>query len=48
MKEALGSSEMSVLQEPRGVTSQKTPFLIVQPLHTIWWFLDFVAIALAM
>jgi hypothetical protein len=27
MKKALGSSETSVLQEPHGVTSQKTPFL---------------------
>jgi hypothetical protein len=28
MKEVLSSSEMSVLQEPHGVTSQKTPFFI--------------------
>jgi hypothetical protein len=28
IKEALNSSETSVLQEPRGVTSQKTPFYI--------------------
>jgi hypothetical protein len=27
MNEALGSSETSVLKEPRGVTSQKTAFL---------------------
>jgi hypothetical protein len=31
-KEALGSSEMSVLQEPHGVTSQKTSFLILPSL----------------
>jgi hypothetical protein len=29
MKEALSSSEISVLTEPHGVTSQKTPFFIV-------------------
>jgi hypothetical protein len=28
MKEALSSSETSFLQEPYGVTSQKTPFFI--------------------
>jgi hypothetical protein len=28
MKEALRSSDTSVLQEPHGVTSQKTPFFI--------------------
>jgi hypothetical protein len=28
MKEALSSSETSVLTEPHGVTSQKTPFFI--------------------
>jgi hypothetical protein len=31
MKEALSSSETSVLKEPHGVTSQKTPFFIVTP-----------------
>jgi hypothetical protein len=29
MNEVLSSSETSVLQEPHGVTSQKTPFFIV-------------------
>jgi hypothetical protein len=29
MKEALSSSETSFLQEPHGVTSQKTPFSMV-------------------
>jgi hypothetical protein len=30
MKEAPGSSETSVLQEPHGVTTQKTPFFLCQ------------------
>jgi hypothetical protein len=34
MKEALGSSETSVLLEPHGVTSQKTPFFIVTAVKT--------------
>jgi hypothetical protein len=34
MKEALGSSETSVLQEPHGVTSQKTIFFIVTAVKT--------------
>jgi hypothetical protein len=34
MKEALNSSEMSVLKEPHGVTSQKTPFFIVTAVKT--------------
>jgi hypothetical protein len=34
MKEAPGSSETSVLQDPHGVTSQKTPFFIVAPAKT--------------
>jgi hypothetical protein len=29
MKEAPGSSETSVLKEPHGVTTQKTPFFII-------------------
>jgi hypothetical protein len=34
MKEALSSSETSVLQEPHGVTSQKSPFFIVTSVKT--------------
>jgi hypothetical protein len=34
MKEALGSSETSVLKEPHGVISQKTPFFIVTAVKT--------------
>jgi hypothetical protein len=34
MKEALTSSETSVLTEPQGVTSQKTPFFIVTVVKT--------------
>jgi hypothetical protein len=34
MKEALGSSETSVLTEPHGVTSQKTPFFVVIAVKT--------------
>jgi hypothetical protein len=34
MKEALSSSETTVLQEPQGVTSQKTPFFIVTVVKT--------------
>jgi hypothetical protein len=34
MKEALGCSETSVLQEPHGVTSQKTQFFIVTAVKT--------------
>jgi hypothetical protein len=34
MKEAPGSFETSVLQETRGVTSQKTPFFIVTAVKT--------------
>jgi hypothetical protein len=34
MKAALSSFETSVLQEPRGVTSQKTPFFIVTAVKT--------------
>jgi hypothetical protein len=34
MKEALSSSETSVLTKPHGVTSQKTPFLIVTAVKT--------------
>jgi hypothetical protein len=34
MKEALSSSEMSFLQEPHGVISQKTPCFIVTPVKT--------------
>jgi hypothetical protein len=34
MKEAPGSSETSVLTEPFGVTSQKTPFFIVTAVKT--------------
>jgi hypothetical protein len=34
MMEALSSSETSVLQEPHGVTSQKTPFFIVTAVKT--------------
>jgi hypothetical protein len=33
MKEALRSSE-SLVQEPRGVTSQKTPFFLVTAVKT--------------
>jgi hypothetical protein len=39
MKKAPGSSETSVLQEPHGITSQKTPFFIVTTVKTsnlIW------------
>jgi hypothetical protein len=32
MKEALSSSDKSVLTEPHDVTSQKTPFFIVAPV----------------
>jgi hypothetical protein len=32
MKEALSSSETSFLQEPHGVTSQRTPFFITLPV----------------
>jgi hypothetical protein len=34
MKEALSSSERRFLQEPHGVTSQKTPFFIVTAVKT--------------
>jgi hypothetical protein len=34
MKEALSSSETSVLTESRGVTSQKTPFFVVTAMKT--------------
>jgi hypothetical protein len=34
MKEALSSSETSVIQEPHGLTSQKTPFFIVTAMKT--------------
>jgi hypothetical protein len=34
MKKAPGSSETSFLQEPHGVTSQKTPFFIVTAVKT--------------
>jgi hypothetical protein len=34
MKEALSSSEMPLLHEPHGVTSQKTPFFIVTAVKT--------------
>jgi hypothetical protein len=34
MMRALGSSEMSVLQEPHSLTSQKTPFFIVTAVKT--------------
>jgi hypothetical protein len=34
MKEAPGSSETSFLQEPHGVTTQKTPFFIVTAVKT--------------
>jgi hypothetical protein len=34
MKEALSSSETRLLQEPRGITSQKTPFFIVTAVKT--------------
>jgi hypothetical protein len=34
MKEALRSSETSVLKEPHGVTSQKTPFFIATVVKT--------------
>jgi hypothetical protein len=34
MKESLRSSETSFLQEPHGVTSQKTPFFIVTAVKT--------------
>jgi hypothetical protein len=34
MREALSSSETSALQEPHGVTSQKTPFFIVTAVKT--------------
>jgi hypothetical protein len=34
MKEAPGSAETSVLQEPHGVTTQKTPFFIVTAVKT--------------
>jgi hypothetical protein len=34
MKEALSSSETSVLTRPHGVTSQKTPFFIVTAMKT--------------
>jgi hypothetical protein len=34
MKEALSSSEKSVLTDPYGVTSQKTPFLTASNDHT--------------
>jgi hypothetical protein len=34
MKEALGSFETLFLQEPHGVTSQKTPFFIVTAVKT--------------
>jgi hypothetical protein len=34
MKEALRSSETSVIKEPHGVTSQKTPFFIVIAVNT--------------
>jgi hypothetical protein len=49
MKEALSSSETSVLQEPHGVTSQKTPFFyaampfyifceaVIQPEKMMLW-----------
>jgi hypothetical protein len=54
MKEAPGSSERRFLQEPHGVTTQKTPFFIVTAVKTsnltyeicsfvrIAGFLDFV------
>jgi hypothetical protein len=34
MMEALSSSEKSVLKEPHGITSQKTPFFIVTAIKT--------------
>jgi hypothetical protein len=34
MKEALGSSETSVLTQPHGVTSHNTPFFIVTAVET--------------
>jgi hypothetical protein len=34
MKEALSSPKRQFLQEPRGVTSQKTPFFIVTAVKT--------------
>jgi hypothetical protein len=34
MKEALSSSKRRFLQEPHGVTSQKTPFFIVTAVKT--------------
>jgi hypothetical protein len=39
MKEALSSSETSVLQEPHGVTSQKTPFFRSPVTH---WIVDWL------
>jgi hypothetical protein len=35
MKEALSSSETSVLKEPHGVTSQKTPFFILTAVKNL-------------
>jgi hypothetical protein len=34
MKEAVGSSETSVLKEPNGITSQETPFFIK---NAVFW-----------
>jgi NifB/MoaA-like Fe-S oxidoreductase len=34
MKKALSSSERQFIQEPHGVTSQKTPFFIVTAVKT--------------
>jgi hypothetical protein len=34
MKEAPGSSKIRFLQEPHGVTTQKTPFFIVTAVKT--------------
>jgi hypothetical protein len=34
MKEAIRSSETSILKEPHGVTSQKTAFFIVTAVKT--------------
>jgi hypothetical protein len=34
MREALGSSETSVLKEPRGVASRRTPFFMVTAVKT--------------
>jgi hypothetical protein len=47
MKEALSSSETSCLQEPHGITSQKTPFFIVTAVKTssLMYWMECVFIA---